>query len=147
LRAALLGSALDPWLLTAWRQEAPQDGEAWVYFPFWALLRLVWGAAVSTSLWAERVTVQNQPPDEVEALYGDAPEVDRVATTEPLPFTLGMALFNNLFIDACLKGSACWAQASSASPLLHATNVCDQPYPTIRAIDARLNGCVDQLPF
>jgi hypothetical protein len=91
--------------------------------------------------------VQNQPTDEVETLYGDAPEVDRVATTEPLPFTLGMALFKNLFIDACLKGSACWAQASSASPLLHATNVCDQPHPTIRAIDARLNGCVDQLSF
>ena len=91
--------------------------------------------------------MQNQLTDEVEALYGDAPEVDRVATTEPLPFTLGMALFKNLFIDACFKGSACWAQASSASSLLHATNVSDQPHPTICAIDARLNGCVDQLPF
>jgi hypothetical protein len=58
-----------------------------------------------------------------------------------------MALFKNLFIDACLKVRACWAQASSARPLLHATNVRDQPHPTIRAIDARQSGCVDQLSF
>lgn len=143
LRTALLGSALDPWIITSWREEAPQGGEAWVYFLFWALLSLMWGTAVPTSLWAEGVTVQNKPTDKVEALDGNAPKVDRVATTELLPFTLGVALFKNLLIDACLKDRACWAQTSRARPLLHATNLCDQPHPTIRAIDSRLSGCVD----
>jgi hypothetical protein len=56
-----------------------------------------------------------------------------------------MALLKNLFIDAGLEKSARWVQASSACPLLHAMCVSYQPNPAIRAIDARLNGGMNQL--
>ncbi len=102
---------------------------------------------MSTTLWAERVTVKNQPTDEVEALYGDAPEVDRVATTEPLTFTERVTLFKNLFIDTRFKGSACRVKTSTACPLLQAANLCNQPHSPISAIEARQDGCVDPLSF
>lgn len=145
LCAARLGLALHLWLVTAWRQKTLQDGEAWVYLSLWTLLRLVWRTTAPTSLWAERVTMENEPADKIETLNGDPPNVDRVATTDPLDVSFGMALFKNLFVDSGLEKGARWVQASSTCPLLHATSVCDQPHPAIRAIDARSNGGMNQL--
>lgn len=88
--------------------------------------------------------MQNEPADKIETLNGDPPNVDRVATTDPLDVSFGMALFKNLFVDSGLEKGARWVQASSTCSLLHATSVCDQPHPAIRAIDARSNGGMNQ---
>jgi len=140
-----LGSLLASRILSARLQEAPEDRQAWVDFPFWAVVCQVWGATVLTPLWAERVTVQDKPTNEVEPLHGDASKVDRVSPTESLPIPVRISLFENLFVDSSLKSGTCGAQAASAGPLLQAVNLRDQPHSTIRTVDARLHSGTEGL--
>jgi hypothetical protein len=89
--------------------------------------------------------VQDQATDEIEPLNRNASHIDRVATTDPLPVAVREAILKHLFIHPCLKLGASRVETSSARPLLNAAHLTNQTHPSIRAIDARLNGRVQKL--
>jgi hypothetical protein len=89
--------------------------------------------------------VQDQTTDEIEPLNRNASHINRVTTTDPLPVAVREAILKNLFIHPCLKLGASRVETSSARSLLHAAHLTNQTHPSIRAINARLNGRVQKL--
>jgi hypothetical protein len=89
--------------------------------------------------------VQDQATDEIESLNRNASYIDRVTATDPLPVADCEAVLKHLFIHPSLNLSASRLEASSARSLLHAARPTNQTHPSIRAINARLNGRVQKL--
>ena len=52
------------------------------------------------ALRAERVAVEDEPPDEIEGFDSDPAYINRVAVTESLPFLTEMIVFQYFLIDS-----------------------------------------------